>query len=219
MGLGTTFGRISSPCPDDGYKPCRRPAIWVFRGNRVDRRYPAQWKRAAITIAAAFGFALLVNWVMLTIFGQKSADRAEHSLIGILFLMGYVAIHAESQDNTGRAISFFVIALIPCYLGTVFPDLDIKLLGIGGHRNPLFHSSLSYFLLVLLVGRQPGVLRAVVVGFGVGLASHLWWDVIDYGDVRWLPGGAIDRLWLGVNGLLCLIAPGGRLRRVNKPVP
>ena len=153
-------------------------------------------------------FAILVNWGVLTLFGQKSADRAEHSLVGILLLMGYVAIRAKS-----RAVSVFFLALIPCYLGTVFPDWDIKLLGIGGHRNPLFHSSLSFFVLALLVGRQAGFLATLVAGYGVGLASHLWWDVVYYGDVRWLPGGALDRLWLGVHGLLCLTMPG-RIRNV-----
>jgi len=172
-----------------------------------------------MTLAGAFGVALLVNWGVLTFFGQKSADRAEHSLVGILLLMGYMAIRAESQAHTGRAIGVFFLALLPCYLGTVFPDLDITLLGIGSHRNPLFHSSLSYLMLVLLVGRQPGFLHTVVAGYGVGVASHLWWDVLDYGDVRWLPGGAIDRLWLGVHGLLCLITPGRRWLRVSRPGP
>lgn len=179
----------------------------------------SQWKQAVITLAGAFGFALLVNWGVLTFFGQKSADRAEHSLGGILLLMGYVAIRAESQANAGRAVGVFFLALIPCYLGTVFPDLDIALLGIGGHRNPLFHSSLSLFMLVLLVGRQPGLLRTLVAGYGVGLASHLWWDVLDYGDVRWLPGGAVDRLWLGVHGLLCLLTLECRWLRVSGSAP
>ena len=148
--------------------------------------------------------AILLNWAVLALFGQHSADRAEHSLVGILLLMGYVALRAKS-----RAVGIFFTALIPCYLGTVFPDWDIRLLGIGGHRNPLFHSSLSFFVLALLLGRRAGVLATLVAGYGVGLASHLWWDVVYYGDVRWLPGGALDRLWLGVHGLLCLTTPGG----------
>ena len=148
--------------------------------------------------------AILLNWAVLALFGQHSADRAEHSLVGILLLMGYVALRAKS-----RPVGIFFTALIPCYLGTVFPDWDIRLLGIGGHRNPLFHSSLSFFGLAVLLGRRAGFLATLVAGYGVGLASHLWWDVVYYGDVRWLPGGALDRLWLGVHGLLCLTTPGG----------
>lgn len=53
---------------------------------------------------------------------------------------------------------------MPCYLGTVFPDLDIRLLGISGHRNPLFHSSVSFFVLVLLVRRQARFLHILVAG-------------------------------------------------------
>jgi hypothetical protein len=172
-------------------------------------------KQAIITFAGVFGFALVVNWAVLTVFGQKSADRAEHSIVGILLLMAYVSFRAQTHTTPGRFLGIFFVALIPCYLGTVFPDVDITLLGIGGHRNPLFHSSLSFWLLVWVAGRPSVGLRIVVAGYGVGLVSHLWWDVFDYGDVRWLPGGAIDRLWLGVHGFLCLIPPGQRLLRTG----
>jgi hypothetical protein len=49
------------------------------------------------------------------------------------------------------------------------------------------------------------ILQALVLGYGVGLASHLLWDMVYYGDVRWLPGGGLDRLWLGANGIACLV--------------
>jgi hypothetical protein len=56
-----------------------------------------------------------------------------------------------------------------------------------------------------LVRRQSVILQAVVLGYGIGLASHLLWDTLFYGDVRWLPGGMVDRLWLAGNGLACLV--------------
>lgn len=170
--------------------------------------------RVLVTLAVAFGVALVLNWGILGFFGQKSADRAEHSLVGILLLLGYMAAGTGNRANTGRAVGVFFAACVPCYLGTVFPDLDIRLLGIGGHRNPLFHSSLSFFVLVPLVRRQARFLHILVARYGVGLASHLWWDIVYYGDVRWLPGGTIDRLWLGVHGLLCLTTPSSRSLRV-----
>jgi Domain of unknown function (DUF5942) len=171
----------------------------------MERRGRLRWKQILITLALSFGVAVLVNWAILQLFGQKSADRAEHSLVGIILLMAYVSRFVERQETRLGAVAFFLLALIPCYLGTVFPDLDITLLGIGAHRDPLFHSSLSFFVLLWLVNRQNVILQTLVLGYGVGLASHLWWDVIDYGDVRWLPGGMLDRLWLGANGVACLV--------------
>jgi Na+-driven multidrug efflux pump len=170
----------------------------------MDRK---KWIQAVIAIVIAFGIAIIVNQIVLKLFGQKSADRAEHSLVGIVFLMAYGYIFQDKKNFHKGLASFFLIALIPCYLGTVFPDLDIKFLGIGGHRNPLFHSCLSYFILFFIVSGKNNFLRILVIGYGVGLGSHFWWDIIYYGDVRWIPGGTLDRAWLFINGLLSFIPP------------
>jgi Domain of unknown function (DUF5942) len=164
-----------------------------------------QWRQLLVALGVSLGIALLLNWGILTLFGQRSAERAKHSLIGIILLMAYVSRFIDTREARLGAVTFFLLALIPCYLGTVFPDLDITLLGIGAHRNPLFHSSLSFFVLWWLVKRQSVILHAAVFGYGVGLASHLSWDTLFYGDVRWLPGGMVDRLWLAGNGLACLV--------------
>ena len=160
-------------------------------------------------------------WCPTGVYSASSGKRAltglEHSLVGILLLLGYMAANGGNRANIGQAVGVSLAALVPCYLGTVFPDLDIRLLGIGGHRNPLFHSSISFFVPVLLVRRQARFLHILVAGYGVGLASHLWWDIIDYGNVRWLPGGTLDRLWLGIHGLLCLMTPVSRSLRGNGP--
>lgn len=166
-----------------------------------------KWVKLAVVFVIAFAIAAGVNWTILWLFGQKSSDRAVHGLVGIILLMAYTAMFVEKKENQFGPISFFLLAAVPCYAGTVFPDFDITLLGIGGHRNPLFHSSLSYFFLFFLLGHKGPFLRTITLGYGIGLASHLGWDVIDYGDVRWLPGSSIDRLWLGINGLLCFIPP------------
>jgi hypothetical protein len=171
----------------------------------MERRPQVQWKQLLLTVVVAFGLAVLVNWGVLKLFDQKSADRATHSLVGIILLMAYVSRFVRKEESRLGAVTFFLLAVIPCYLGTVFPDLDITLLGIGAHRNPVFHSSASFLTLWGLVYRRSVVLQTLVLGYGVGLASHLWWDVLDYGDVRWLRGGALGRLWLSVNGVICLL--------------
>jgi hypothetical protein len=164
-----------------------------------------QWRQLLIALGVSLTVALLLNWAILKLFGQKSAARAEHSLIGIILLMAYVSRFMDTRGTRLGAVTFFLLALVPCYLGTVFPDLDITLFGIGAHRNPLFHSSLSFLVLWWLVTRESVILQAVVLGYGIGLASHLWWDTLDYGSVRWLPGAMAGRLWLAGNGLACLV--------------
>jgi len=164
-----------------------------------------RWKRILIALGISLGLAILLNWAILYLFSQKSAARAEHSLVGIILLMVYVSRFVGTQETRLGAVSFFLLALIPCYLGTVFPDLDITILGLGAHRNPLFHSSLSFFVLLWLVRRQSVILQVLVLGYGIGLASHLLWDVVYYGNVQWLSGGKLGRLWLGANALVCLV--------------
>lgn len=166
-----------------------------------------RWKQMLITLGISLGIALLLNWAILHLFGQKSAERAEHSLVGIILLMVFVSRFVRTHETRLGAVSFFLLALIPCYLGTVFPDLDITVLGIGAHRNPLFHSSLSFFVLLWLLRRQGVMLQVLVLGYGIGLASHLLWDTVYYGNVHWLPGGTLDRLWLAGNALACLVPP------------
>ena len=170
--------------------------------KRPDR---LRWRQLLIALGISLGMAILLNWAILELFGQRSAERAEHSLVGIILLMAYVSRFVKTRETRLGAVTFFLLALIPCYLGTVFPDLDITLLGIGAHRNLLFHSSLSFFVLLWLVNRQSVILQVLALSYGIGLASHLLWDMVYYGDVRWLSGGLLDRLWLGANGIACLV--------------
>jgi hypothetical protein len=130
------------------------------RSEESDR---VRWKQILIALSISLSIAILLNWAVLHLFGQKSAERAEHSLVGILLLMMCVSRFVGTQQTRLGAVSFFLLALIPCYLGTVFPDLDITLLGIGAHRNPLFHSSLSCFFLLWLVDRQCVIFKFLVL--------------------------------------------------------
>lgn len=95
-----------------------------------------------------------------------------------------------------------------------FPDLDIRLLGIGAHRNFLFHSVLlvaALFFLVRGLDARKGLnlfLMSVVAGCGLGIGAHLLADVFQSHPVKFpfigsLVGGTSmdDRLWLGLNSL------------------
>jgi len=98
-----------------------------------------------------------------------------------------------------------------------FPDLDIRLLGIGAHRNFLFHSAALTAVLFLLArsrrekaGRLPaGIIAA---GCGLGIAAHLAVDVFQSKSVVFpfvgtlVRGSSVDdRLWLGVNSVISLL--------------
>ena len=99
----------------------------------------------------------------------------------------------------------FILSLIPCYLGTVFPDLDIRYLGISSHRNVLFHSGILFFLLFFLARRLDILILTICIsGFGIGLGSHLLWDLFDRANIRGISSRAWGRVWLGGNGLLCV---------------
>jgi len=209
--LGT--GKPGRTCNARGHQVNQAGARRLFPGSLqnlkmspMNRATNDFLKKGVISITSFFVLALIINWAVIELFGQKSADRVEHSLIGVILLIAYASLFANKQ-GTKKAVSFFSLALIPCYFGTVFPDLDITLFCIGGHRNPLFHSGLSFFILLFFVWRRNELLQTLVVGYGVGIASHLWWDIVYYGDVRWIPGGFLDRVWLGANGLLCFISP------------
>jgi hypothetical protein len=181
------------------------------------KRFAQNSKKPLLILAGFFLLAIAINLVILEVFHQKSAYRAAHSLVGIIVLMGFVYTLSGDHPYNGKTITLFLISLVPCYLGTLFSDLDITLLGIGGHRNPIFHSGLLFFLLLLLTKRFDSYLFAVSISaFGVGLGSHLIWDLFGKGDVRWISGGTLDALWLGVNGSLCiLLARRSLLRRIT----
>ncbi len=163
-------------------------------------------KKAFLILGLFLAIAITINFFVLNFFDQKSSYRAAHSLVGILTLMGFVFTFSNSISSKIRLVFMFFISLIPCYFGTVFPDLDITLIGIGGHRNPIFHSGLLFFLILFVAKRFKSVfLTLIIAGFGVGLGSHLIWDLFDQADVRWISGGFLDSFWLGFNGLFCLI--------------
>jgi hypothetical protein len=140
--------------------------------------------------------------------------RLQHFWFGVAFLLTYVWIKRQRQEGIMLLHPLALAVALPVlYLGSALPDWDIRLLGIGAHRNPLFHSAAAYFCLAY-VCRWIGLERAVhnaggirltmaaQVGFALGLSSHLVLDILQYGDVRWLSGSTLDKAWLGGNAVL-----------------
>ena len=160
-----------------------------------------------------------------------SQARFEHFIFGIALWAVYLFLKQRRGDRLLLHPVAFAATVPVLYLGTALPDWDIMLFGIGGHRNPLFHSSLPYFCLAWM-WRKVGLADVVTaiggvrlgsalqIGLTLGLASHLLLDVWQYGNVHWIPGGTLDRLWLSGHALLLgLIAwyPQYTLANTAKP--
>jgi hypothetical protein len=126
-------------------------------------------------------------------------DRMIHLAVGIAFFALFLKLSKNPKDT-----KLLIIGLITMAIGTWMPDWDLWL-GIGYHRSPLTHSAIPAILFGFFVfksKRSPMLL----IGFCLGLASHLFWDIIAYGNVHWIKGGNNDRIFLFVNTLLLLIA-------------
>ncbi len=117
-----------------------------------------------------------------------------------------------------KLIFAFVTALFGFLLFMRFPDLDIKLLGIGAHRNFLFHSAilpaLGYFLLRKSDLRNIAIFSvcAFCGGMSFTLGIHFLSDTFQKAAVKFPFFGSLvdgtsidDRLWLGINSFLCLL--------------
>lgn len=128
-----------------------------------------------------------------------SVDRLVHLLIGLAFLVVYVRF---AKVRAGRLA--LVLLAVSVAVGTWLPDWDL-FFGIGYHRSPLTHSLLPALVLGGLA-MKVGLPRALVVGLSLGIASHLLWDIVDYGNVQWIDGGNRDRMFLLVNAGILLVA-------------
>jgi hypothetical protein len=142
-----------------------------------------------------------------------SSARFTHFLFAIVFLVVYLVGKSKLGIVISNAQCIYLVVTLPVlYLGSAISDWDISFFGIGSHRNPLFHSSMAYFVLMAidrwtgLTAFLPSLMSAIYISFALGLSSHLVLDVIQYGDVRWIPGGTLDRFWLTANAVVLVIA-------------
>ncbi|MCK5814060.1 MAG: hypothetical protein KAH03_07365 [Cocleimonas sp.] len=126
-------------------------------------------------------------------------DRMIHLAVGIAFFALFFKLSKTSNNS-----KLFITGLITMAVGTWMPDWDLWL-GIGYHRSPLTHSALPAILFGIVVFKSK-LSPMLLIGFCLGLASHLFWDIIAYGNVHWIKGGNNDRLFLFVNTVLLIIA-------------
>ncbi len=118
--------------------------------------------------------------------------------------------------SMNRAIALLVGATIFAFITFRFPDLDIKLLGIGKHRYFLFHSAIVPLAIVWLYRKMMHVsvigfiAVTFAVGFLTGVGIHLVTDVFQTTRIIFpfigslIDGTSVDdRLWEGGNALIC----------------
>ena len=128
-----------------------------------------------------------------------SADRLIHLVVGIIFFFGFIKMVNFKITKQNLLLGFIAMSI-----GTWLPDWDL-FFGIGSHRSPLTHSILPALLIGLIIFKMklPTIL---IIGLSLGLSSHLFWDIIAYGNVQWIKGGNNDRLFLLVNSILLIVA-------------
>ncbi len=111
---------------------------------------------------------------------------------------------------------FILLGLLAgAFLFYKFPDLDISILGLGAHRNFLFHSFfivLVVFLLSLINKKQSLVsllINSAVFDVGIGIGFHLFQDGFQSHPVKFPFIGSLvdgtsldDRIWLFSNSIL-----------------
>ena len=139
------------------------------------------------------GYGIGIRITLSTVWMTLSGERIIHGLVGLAFWIGYLAYRRPAR-GAGATVGLLAAALV----GTWVPDWDL-MVGIEFHRSPLTHSALPAILFAWVT--RPISRYSLPVGFALGLASHLFWDIIFFGDVRWIPGGAYDRLFLLLNSL------------------
>jgi serine protease len=127
-------------------------------------------------------------------------------------ILGAVAYSARRRIGAGSMLGLMVGAsglfFLPWlgldgFFSLGFPSWDLALFGADGHGNPLFFSLLAPLALVA-VGYGARRLRGPLAGFAAGVAAHLAFQLAARTtDIVWIPGAALDAVWLGVNAVAC----------------
>lgn len=144
-----------------------------------------------------------INKMMLWIYNHLTTyDRLIHISVGLGFVILYFLIRKALKSPEKNILNIIGI-LIASIFGTWVSDLDLLICGIGCHRSPITHSLLPFVLFEFIV--FPVSPYLLPRGFALGLSSHLFWDIIDYGNVHWIPGKFWDCMFLGVNACILTV--------------
>lgn len=191
------------------------------RTARTEDRNPEQYGAGIVDAAAALHHVQLYH-------GAVKLALAL-ALLGLLIFQ----LKRSDQLDVKPGLGMFVTPILgasglfflPFLVGTMVPEpiltllsqpvaaWDLVVLGPGGHANPLFHSALLPFGLVMVFFGVPA-LRGSVAGFAMGTAAYLGfcslWNTV---DVTWLPYAFLDHIWLWLNAAVCFFLAAIVLRK------
>lgn len=144
--------------------------------------------------------------MMLTVLGIRRRD-----LLGLAPDTGPLLVLSTVMASSGL---FFLPELLNTG-GTAFAgvasalahpiaELDLTVIGLGAHQNPLFASMLLPLAAMGLLGSTDRG-RTVAAGLALGTAAFCLTEVwLMTSDVQWIPGmaGLLDQAWLAANGVM-----------------
>lgn len=114
--------------------------------------------------------------------------------------------------RTLPALALFALIMpVAAWGGLFFPDLDLALMPLIGHRSIITHSALAPVLMLSLGRRR--FMPQTIAWFSFGIATHLVADIFSRGWTGFalikLPFGLgnlglLSPLWIGLNALVAL---------------
>ena len=149
----------------------------------------------------AFSLALMLFLVLIVLVnrGRPSIEKVSFGigpLAGLLFGAAGLFFLGAWLPNTG---SFF--------LTHSMLEWPAGLAGVGS-ANPVFWSVLPAFVFTLIAYPWKKLV-GLAIGISTGVAAFLLLNAFSpVADLKWIPGSFLEFLWLGTNGLLCLVVAG-----------
>ena len=130
---------------------------------------------------------------------------------------GSIAKFVVPMVLTGTGLFFlpFVIGSFPGaqWLTTPAMDWGLFVFGAGAHANPLTWSAIVPLGLTALFLHRQGA-RPVIAGIAAGASAFLLHALFSaHADVVFLPGRALDVVWLGVNGAVAFLVSWTLVRK------